>query len=116
MVVHAPEAAAVQAGGVRATYTFIMCFSKMQTDFSLFQERLQGACRIRDMSVDTLCNSSGLSSYEAGLLNILGIKALDIFELAQIAGTLEVSVDWLLGRTDQMELLEPKGAPISSGG
>jgi hypothetical protein len=88
----------------------------MQIDFSLFQERLEGACRIRHMSVDTLCNSSGLSSYEAGLLGILGIKALDIFELAQIAGTLDVSVDWLLGRTDQMELPEAKGVPASSAG
>jgi len=80
----------------------------MQSDFGLFQERLEGACHARRLTVDTLCNSSGLSSYEAGLLSILGIRALDIFELAQIAGTLDVSVDWLLGRTDQMELPKPR--------
>jgi hypothetical protein len=76
----------------------------MQTNFSLFQQRLEGACRSRHMTVDVLCNSSGLSSYEAGLIAILGVKALDICELVQIAATLDVSIDWLLGRTDQMEL------------
>jgi hypothetical protein len=85
----------------------------MQTDLSLFQERLENACRTRDLTVDTLCNCSGLSSYEAGLLTILGVKALDIFELAQIAGTLDVSIDWLLGRTDQMELSKPKREGLS---
>jgi hypothetical protein len=62
---------------------------------------------IRDLPVNTLCHSSGLSSYEADLLGIFGVKALDTFERAQIAGTLDVSVDWLLGRTDQMELPKP---------
>jgi hypothetical protein len=76
----------------------------MQTDLGLFQERLEGACRSRQTTVDALCMNSGLSSYEAGLLAILGAKALDVSELVQIASTLDVSIDWLLGRTDQMEL------------
>jgi hypothetical protein len=63
--------------------------------------------------VDTLCSSSGLSSYEAGLLAILGVRALDKVELAQIAGTLDVSIDWLLGRTDQMELSKPEREGVS---
>jgi hypothetical protein len=62
-----------------------------------------------------LCLNAGLTAYEAGLLAILGVKALDMFELAQIADTLNVSVDWLLGRTHQMELPEPKEAPAQTG-
>jgi hypothetical protein len=84
-----------------------MCFLKMQTDFGLFQERLESACSVRHMTVDTLYNSTGISSYEARMLPVLGVSALGIFELTQIAGTLDVSVDWLLGRTDQMELPKP---------
>jgi hypothetical protein len=33
-----------------------------------------------------------------------GLKALDVYRLAQIADRLEVSVDWLFGRSDVMEL------------
>jgi hypothetical protein len=33
-----------------------------------------------------------------------GAKALDVFEIAQIADRLNVSIDFLLGRTDAMEL------------
>jgi hypothetical protein len=84
-----------------------MCFLKMQTDFGLFQERLESACSVRHMTVETLYNSTGISSYDAHMLPVLGLKTLGIFELTQIAGTLDVSVDWLLGRTDQMELPKP---------
>jgi hypothetical protein len=37
-----------------------------------------------------------------------GLRALDIYRLAQIADKLDVSVDWLLGRTTVMEVAEEK--------
>ena len=33
-----------------------------------------------------------------------GLKALDVHRLAQIADRLDVSIDWLLGRSDVMEM------------
>ncbi|MFY9641443.1 MAG: hypothetical protein WCD20_05995 [Rhodomicrobium sp.] len=49
------------------------------------------------MSHDHLCAS-------AVELHFAGLKALDVYRLAEIADRLEVSVDWLLGRSDMMEL------------
>ena len=42
-------------------------------------------------------------------LDFAGLKALDIYRLAQIADRLDVSVDWLLGRSGVMELPKAKG-------
>jgi hypothetical protein len=39
------------------------------------------------------------------------VKALDIYRLARIADNLDVSVDWLLGRSDSMEVTESKAKP-----
>ncbi|MGA8769744.1 MAG: hypothetical protein WB610_05125 [Rhodomicrobium sp.] len=41
-------------------------------------------------------------------LHFAGVKALDIYRLARIADNLDVSVDWLLGRSDSMEVTESK--------
>ena len=76
----------------------------MHADFSLFRERLSHACRARNMTPDQLCASIGLGSRRRVDLASLGLKALDVYRLAQIADRLEVSVDWLLGRSDVMEL------------
>jgi len=76
----------------------------MQMDFGLFPERLEKACRARDLPLDALCHSTGLGSDNADILPVVGVKALGIFELAQIAGTLDVSIDWLLGRTNVMDV------------
>lgn len=76
----------------------------MQSDFSLFRERLAHACRARGTPPERLCTSIGLGGRRSVDLAFSGLKALDIYRLAQIAGRLEVSVDWLLGRSDVMEL------------
>ena len=65
----------------------------MQSDFSLFRERLAHACRVRDIKLDRLCASIGLGSRRRVDLASSGLKALHIYGLAQIADRLEVSVD-----------------------
>jgi transcriptional regulator with XRE-family HTH domain len=80
----------------------------MRTDFSVFRDRLAEACRARNMTRDTLCRDIGLGGRRAADFLILGLKAIDFNRLTQIADRLEVSIDWLVGRTDQMELPKPK--------
>ena len=74
-------------------------FLIMHSDFSLFRERLAHSCRARSMTHDQLCASIGLGSRRRVGLGFSGFKALDIYRLGQI----EVSIDWLLGRSDVME-------------
>ena len=69
----------------------------MRSDFTVLRENLAAACRERNITHDPLCAA-------AVDLHFAGVRALDIYRLARIADTLEVSVDWLLGRTDSMEL------------
>ncbi|MGO9544754.1 MAG: hypothetical protein ACLPPF_08165 [Rhodomicrobium sp.] len=69
----------------------------MQSDFSAFRDHLAEACRLRNKTHDPHCAS-------AIGLHFAGLKALDVYRLAQIADQLDVSVDWLLGRSDKMEL------------
>ncbi len=73
----------------------------MQSDFTVFRENLATACRARDMTHDPLCAA-------AVDLHFAGIRALDVYRLAKIADNLGVSVDWLLGRSDVMELPKAK--------
>jgi hypothetical protein len=74
----------------------------MHSDFSRFRERLARACRTRGMTRDQLCASIGAGRRVD--LVFLGLKALDIHRLAQVADRLEVSIDWLPGRSDMMQL------------
>ncbi len=76
----------------------------MQSDFSVFRDRLAEACRLRGMTHDRLCASIGLGSRRSINLAFSGLKALDVHRLAQIADRLDVSIDWLLGRSDAMEM------------
>lgn len=69
----------------------------MQSNFSVLHDHLAQACRLRKMSHDRLCAA-------AVDLHFAGLKALDVYRLAEIADRLDVSVDWLLGRSDMMEL------------
>ena len=69
----------------------------MQSDFSVFRGHLAEACRLRKMPHDPLCAA-------AVDLHFAGLRALDVYRLAQIADKLDVSVDWLLGRSDVMEV------------
>jgi hypothetical protein len=82
----------------------------MHSDFSLFRERLAHACHVRNITHDRLCASIGLGGRRSVDLDFSGLKALDIYRLAQIADRLEVSVDWLLGRSDVMELSHGKNS------
>ncbi len=76
----------------------------MQTDFTLFGDRLAEACRARNMTAEELCRVIGFGGRRAVELHFLGLKAIDVYSLAQIADALEVSTDWLLGRSDVMEV------------
>ncbi len=69
----------------------------MQSDFSVLHDHLAEACRLRKMKHDNLCAA-------AVELHFAGLRALDVYRLAQIADRLNVSVDWLLGRSEMMEL------------
>ncbi|MGO8952411.1 MAG: helix-turn-helix domain-containing protein [Rhodomicrobium sp.] len=69
----------------------------MQSNLSVFPDHLAKACRLRKMTQDEPCAA-------AVGLHFAGIRALDIYRLAHIADELDVSVDWLLGRSDVMEL------------
>ena len=80
----------------------------MQSDLSIFRERLAEACRVRGLTHDRLCASIGIAGRRALDLDFSGLKALDIYRLVQIADRLEVSVDWLLGRSDVMEVSAAK--------
>ena len=73
----------------------------MQSDFTVLRENLAAACRERKTTHDPLCAA-------AVDLHFAGVKALDIYRLARIADNLDVSVDWLLGRSDSMEVTERK--------
>jgi len=84
----------------------------MQSDFSLFRERLAEACRVRGTKPDAVCRSIGLGSRHRVDLAYSGLKALDIYRLAQIADYLNVSVDWLLGRSEPKAKLT--GAAVCS--
>ncbi len=73
----------------------------MQTDFTLFRTNLAAAWRNSKMDHDPLATA-------AVSLHFAGVRALDIYRLAKIADELNVSVDWLLGRSDVMELPKTK--------
>ena len=76
----------------------------MHTDFSVFGDRLAEACRARNMTRDSLCRSIGLGGRRAADFLLSGLKVLDLARVCQIADALDVSVDWLLGRSDVMEV------------
>ena len=78
----------------------------MQTDFSVFRERLTEACRLRSMTYEALCASIGLGGRRAVELHYSGLNSIEVRQLAQIADRLEVSVDWLLGRSNMMSVME----------
>jgi hypothetical protein len=83
----------------------------MHTDFSLFRERLAEACRVRNMTHSALCRGIGLSARKAIDLEYFPLKALDLYRVAQIADKLDISVDWLLGRSNVMNVMEMPELP-----
>jgi hypothetical protein len=81
----------------------------VETNFFIFRERLAIACRLRGVTYEQLCSSIGLGGRRAVDLEHAGLRALDIYRpyrLAQITDRLDVSIDWLLGRSKAMELRE----------
>jgi hypothetical protein len=86
---------------------YIVC---MQTNFSVFRERFAEACRIRGTTETKLCAGVGIGSRSAIALYAPGPKGMDIYRLCQIADGLNVSIDWLLGRSDVMDVPQAKTA------
>jgi hypothetical protein len=77
----------------------------MSTDFSLFRERFAEACRVRGMKPAAVYKSIGLGARRALDLESVGVlRALDLYRVCQIADRLGVSVDWLVGRSEVMEV------------
>jgi hypothetical protein len=74
------------------------------SDFTVFHAHLAEACRDRKKTPDPLCAA-------AVDLHFAGVRALDVYRLAKLADELDVSVDWLLGRSDMMELPKAKSPP-----
>jgi transcriptional regulator with XRE-family HTH domain len=83
----------------------------MRTDFSVFPDRLAEACRAKNMTRDTLSRSIGLGGRRAVDFLLHGLQAIDLYRLTQIADRLEVSIDWLLGRSNVMEVIETQEPP-----
>jgi hypothetical protein len=61
---------------------------------------------VRDMTYSALCKGIGLSPKKAVDLEYSPLKALDLYRVGQIADKLEVSIDWLLGRSNVMSVME----------
>jgi hypothetical protein len=78
----------------------------MRTDFSMFRARLAEACRARDITENRLAASIGLSPRRAIVMSLSDPVSLDLYRVCQIADALDVSVDWLVGRTNVMEVME----------
>jgi hypothetical protein len=77
----------------------------MPTDFSVFRNRFAEACLVRGVKPDAVYRSVGIGGRRALDLQSVGVlRALDLYRVCQIADRLDVSLDWLLGRTDMMEM------------
>jgi hypothetical protein len=83
----------------------------MRTDFSVFQERLADACRARDVKTPELYLSTGLAPRRLVAPRLTGPGALDLYRVCQIADVLDVSLDWLTGRSNVMDMLEMPEPP-----
>jgi transcriptional regulator with XRE-family HTH domain len=71
---------------------------------SLFKERLREACEAKGVTVDKLLRSIGMGSKNVLLVEFAGLRKLDIHRLLQIADRLDVSLDWLMGRSEQRQI------------
>ena len=83
----------------------------MQTDFSLFRERLAEACRARNTTETKVCSRIGLGAKRALHLASAGPRAIDVYRLCQIADVLDISLDWLTGRSNVMDVMEMPELP-----
>jgi hypothetical protein len=74
----------------------------MSTDFDLFRNRLTEACRVRGVMHDAVASELVAAAFLD--LQFAGLRTLDLYRVCQIADRLDVSVDWLVGRSDVMEI------------
>jgi hypothetical protein len=84
----------------------------------MFRERLAEACRARDVKTAELSLSTGLAPRRLVVPRLTGPVALDLCRVCQIADVLNVSLDWLTGRSNVMDVLELPdlpGAPKRKG-
>jgi hypothetical protein len=59
------------------------------------------------MTQEAVYRSIGMGGRRVLDLQFAGLRALDLYRVREIADRLDVSVDWLLGRSEVMEI--PKG-------
>jgi hypothetical protein len=98
--------------GCIARIAFHLC--GMSTNFSLFRDRFAEACRVRGMTQEAVCRRIGMGGRSTLEFHSIGLRALDLYRVCQIADRLDVSVDWLLGRSDVMEVPKGKGSALLS--
>jgi hypothetical protein len=82
-----PDCSAFRIGVEMRTRAQALYVVDMRSDFSLFSERLAEACR-------------------AIAMTLTGQGALDPHQVCQIADVLDVSLDWLTGRSNVMDVME----------
>ena len=85
----------------------------MHTDFSVFGERLNEACRVRDITRSQLFRSIGFGGRRVISFERSGLRILDLYRVCQMADALDVSLDWLLGRSNVMSVMEMPELPES---
>ena len=79
------------------------------TDFAVFRDRFAEACRVRGITQEAVYRSIGLGGRRALDVQSVGVlRALDLYRVCQIADRVNVSLNWLLGRSEVMEI--PKSA------
>jgi transcriptional regulator with XRE-family HTH domain len=74
------------------------------SDPRLFKERLREACESKGTTITNVLRSIGVSPRKAIAIEVLGLRELDIRRLLQIADKLDVSLDWLTGRTGRRDI------------
>jgi hypothetical protein len=99
------------AGRCKAAFNFHVC--GMPTHFSVFCDRLAEACRIRGKTQEAVLRSIGMGGRSTLEFHSIGLRALDLYRVCQIADRLDVSVDWLLGRSEVMDVPKGKGKRIA---
>jgi hypothetical protein len=60
----------------------------MSTDFSVFRNRFAEACRVRDMKPEAVYRSIGLGGRRTLDFQSIGLRALDLYRVCQIADRL----------------------------
>ena len=83
----------------------------MRSDFLVFGERLNEACRVRDITRSQLFRSIGFGGRRVISFERSGLRILDLYRVCQMADALDVSLDWLLGRSNVMSVMEMPELP-----